>query len=131
MKVLDLGCGNGVVPVHLAKVLGYHASGIDGIQKFMDSANRFAKINKVAHFCSFRQGDMRNEIAKFSGFDMAILGAIGPVSGFIGKTLATVSSAFNPSGYVIIDDAFKEDSTLPDYDRVSTRTSFYQEITEN
>lgn len=131
LKVLDLGCGKGAVSVHLAKVLGYHATGIDGMQEFIDSANRLATINKVAHFCSFSQGDIRNEIAKFSGFDMVILGAIGPVFGFIGRTLATISSALNPGGYVIIDDAFKEDGTLPDYDRVSTRTAFYQEITDN
>ena len=130
LKVLDLGCGKGAVSVHLARELNCHVTGIDGLQPFIDSAIELAATNKVTHLCSFRQGDIREEISTCSGFDVIVLGAIGPVFGFIGDTLQAVTPALNPGGYVIIDDGFKEDGALPEYDRVVSRSEFYGQIAE-
>jgi cyclopropane fatty-acyl-phospholipid synthase-like methyltransferase len=130
LKVLDLGCGKGAVSVHHAAKLGCMVTGIDGMQEFVDAAIALAEKHKVSHLCSFRQGDIREEINTCSGFDVIILGAIGPVFGLIRDTLRTVTPALKPGGYVIIDDGFKEDGALPEYDRVVSRLEFYGQIAE-
>ncbi len=130
LKVLDLGCGKGAVSVHLAKEMGCHVTGIDGMQEFVDAAIALAEKHKLSHLCSFRQGDIRKEIKTCHGFDIIVLGAIGPVFGFIGDTLRTIAPALNPGGFVIIDDGFKEDGALPEYERVVSRSEFYAQITE-
>jgi len=131
LKVLDLGCGKGAVSIHLAKTLACTAVGIDGMAEFCEAANKFAEKQGVSHLCSFRQGDIREEIKTCRGFDLVVLGAIGAVFGFIGQTLDTISQALTPGGYVLIDDGFKEDNTLADYDKVISRSGFYHQIKES
>lgn len=130
LSILDLGCGKGAVSVHLAKTLGCHITGIDGLPEFIESAGKLAAENNVSHLCRFIHADIREEIKNCRDFDVVILGAIGPVFGFMAQTLQAIAPALRPGGYVFIDDGFKEDDTLPDYDRVLSRSAFYQQIAE-
>jgi SAM-dependent methyltransferase len=131
LNILDLGCGKGAVTVHLAKTLDCHITGIDGMPEFIESAGKLATKNGVSHLCRFIHADIREEIKNCRDFDVVILGAIGPVFGLMGQTLQSISPALRPGGYVFIDDGFKEDDTLPGYDRVLSRSAFYQQIEEN
>ncbi len=131
LKVLDLGCGKGAVAIHLAQALDCVVTGIDGMHEFVETAKTIAKKKNVDRRCSFIQGDIRGEINHYKGFDIIILGAIGPVFGFMGDTLRAVSPALKSGGFVIIDDGFKEDGTLPDYSRAISRSEFYAQIQEN
>lgn len=130
LKVLDLGCGKGAVSIHLAKALGCNATGIDGMPDFIEAANKIADTQGVSHLCKFRQGDIRVEIRNCKSFDLVILGAINPVFGFIGQTLDAITPTLVPEGYVLIDDGFKEDNTMPDYNKVISRSEFYHQIAE-
>lgn len=130
LAVLDLGCGKGAVSIHLAKTIGCTTLGIDGMQEFIDEAEKIAASQGVGDLCKFRQGDIREEVKSCKGFDLAILGAIGPVFGFMADTLDAVSQALSPEGYILLDDGFKEDNTLADYDRVISRSDFYRQIEE-
>jgi hypothetical protein len=98
------------------------------MEAFIASAKKLAEENKVGHLCRFVQGDIRTEINNYKDFDLVVLGAIGPVFGFVGDTLKAISPALKPNSWVIIDDGFKEDNTLPDYDRVISRSEFYSQI---
>ncbi len=126
--VLDLGSGKGVVAIHLAEKLGCRVTGIDGMEAFISDANRLAAARNVSQLCSFIQGDIRQKIQEYKNFDIVILGAIGPVFGFIGATLKTISTAIKPGGYVVIDDGYKPDGAMPGYDRILEKTPFYEQI---
>jgi len=111
LKILDLGCGKGAVSVITAKELGCFCHGIDAVPEFIAYAREKANEYKVANLCRFETGDIRVAINTISGFDVIVLGAIGPVLGNYYSTLTTLSSALNPKGIIIIDDGFIEDDS--------------------
>lgn len=131
LKVLDLGCGKGAVSIHLAKELGCEVTGIDGMEAFIQIAREMATAHHVSHLCNFFQGDIREAVRELKGFDVVILGAIGPVFGFMRETLKAVSPTLKKCGFVIIDDGFKDDGTMPDYNKALDKSNFYAQITES
>jgi len=111
LKVLDLGCGKGAVSVKVAKSLGCNCYGIDAIAEFVEYAQNKALEFKVEHLCRFETGDIREKVKELSGYDIIILGAIGPVFGDYYATLTTLSGCINKNGIFIIDDGYIENSS--------------------
>jgi SAM-dependent methyltransferase len=111
LKVLDLGCGKGVVSVKVAKELGCNCYGIDAIPEFIAYANEKAKEFKVAHLCRFEIGDIRDKIKTLPTYDIIILGAIGPVFGDYYATLTTLTKCLNDKGIIIIDDGYIDNNS--------------------
>ncbi|MGB5528790.1 MAG: class I SAM-dependent methyltransferase [Ignavibacteriaceae bacterium] len=111
LKVLDLGCGKGAVTVKLAQKLGCTCYGIDAIHEFVEFAQQKASELKVNHLCTFETGDIREKAKGFFGFDVVILGAIGPVFGDYFLTLSTLAKCINENGIFIIDDAYINDES--------------------
>jgi len=89
LKVLDLGCGKGAVSVKLSQEFGCISHGIDAIPEFVEFARQKASELKVNHLCKFETGDIREKVKELSGYDIAILGAIGPIFGDYFSTLST------------------------------------------
>jgi SAM-dependent methyltransferase len=110
LKVLDLGCGKGAVSVKVSKSLGCKCHGIDAIPEFIDYAQQKALEFKVEHLCAFEIGDIREKVKNLSGYDIVILGAIGPVFGDYYTTLTTLSGCINKNGIFIIDDGYIENN---------------------
>jgi cyclopropane fatty-acyl-phospholipid synthase-like methyltransferase len=111
LKVLDLGCGKGAVSVKLSKKLGCSCYGIDAITEFIEFANQKAIEFNIQHLCTFKVGDIREEVKALSGYDIIILGAIGPVFGDYYTTLTTLSGCINQNGIFIIDDGYIDDES--------------------
>lgn len=109
LKVLDLGCGKGAVSVKVSKECGCYCYGIDAISEFIGFARQKATEFKVNHLCKFDIGDIREKINDLSGYDVIILGAIGPVFGNYYSTLTTLSKCINKNGIFIIDDGYIDD----------------------
>ena len=64
---------------------------------------------EVSHLCTFETWDIRERIHYLSGYDIIVLGAIGPVFGDYYATLTSLTGCLNDQGIFIIDDAYIED----------------------
>lgn len=111
LKVLDLGCGKGAVSVKISQECGCSCNGIDAIPEFVEFARHKATELKVNHLCTFETGDIREKVKDLSGYDVVILGAIGPVFGDYFSTLSTLSKCINENGIFIIDDGYINDDS--------------------
>lgn len=123
-RVLDLGCGKGVVSVKVAKEFNVRCLGIDAFPDFIRYAGAKAKEYHVDDLCEFKTADMRKVITDHTGYDLVILGAIGPVLGNMEATLNQVRHCIRGNGYLIIDDAYVSDDRSP-YDGTYLK---YEEI---
>jgi len=111
LKVLDLGCGKGAVSIKVSKEHGCACYGIDAIPEFVEFAKQKAADFKVGHLCKFDTGDIREKVKELSGYDVVILGAIGPVFGDYFTTLSILANCINENGVFIIDDGYIKDDS--------------------
>ncbi len=121
LRLLDLGCGKGAVSVKAAAKLGCSCLGIDALEPFVEEARRKAEGFGVAELCRFETGDIRLRVREFSGFDVVVLGAIGPVLGDWRETLEAVSPCLAPGGLVIVDDGYLPEGSAFADPRVTTK----------
>lgn len=128
LKVLDLGCGKGAVSIKLSKTLGCVCYGIDAIPEFIAFSQQKATEFNVAHLCTFETGDIREKIKELSGFDIIILGAIGPVCGDYYQTLTSLSGCIGKKGVFIIDDGYIENHSNFVHPMIQNRKSILQQI---
>ena len=111
LKILDLGCGKGAVSVKVSREFGCTCYGIDAIPEFIELARQKANELKLDHLCKFETGDIREKVEDLSGYDVVILGAIGPVFGDYFSTLSTLAKCISKNGIFIIDDGYIEDGS--------------------
>ncbi len=111
LTILDLGCGKGAVSVQVAQTLGCTCHGIDAIPEFIDFAQLKATKLGVNHLCKFETGDIREKVNDLSGYDVVILGAIGPVFGDYYYTLMTLERCLKDTGIIIVDDGYISDDS--------------------
>lgn len=130
LKVLDLGCGKGAVSIKLAKEFNCSCIGIDAVEDFIKEAQNKAKEYGVEKRCQFEVGDIRERVKELKGFDIIILGAIGPVFGNYYSTLSTLSKCLNKNGLIIIDDGYIEDESSFSHPLTEKRSSILKQITE-
>jgi len=128
LKVLDLGCGKGAVSVTVSKTLGCTCYGIDAIPEFVEFAQQKATEYKVNHLCIFETGDIREKVKDLSGYDVVILGAIGPIFGDYFSTLSTLTKCINENGFFIIDDAYIDDNSVFSHPLMYKKSDILQQI---
>lgn len=107
-NVIDLGFGKGAVSVSLCRELGVRAKGIDLLPEFIEVAREKAKEFGVAHLCEFAVQDINVSVSSLSGYDIAVLGAVGDVLGNPAETLGKLKKVVRSNGYILIDEAFLE-----------------------
>lgn len=106
LKILDLGCGKGAVSIPAALEFNAFVTGIDAMPDFIDEAKAKAKEMNVENLCSFKVGDIRTVLPSYNGYNLIILGSIGPILGNVGDTLSKLESCLDENGYVILDDGY-------------------------
>lgn len=127
-KVLDLGCGKGAVSVKLSQQLKCSCYGIDAIEDFITFAQQKAKEYNVDQLCKFEVGDIREKVKDISGYDIIILGAIGPVFGDYYTTLNILSDCLNETGIILIDDGYSEDHSKFVHPLIFRKSDITQQI---
>ncbi len=130
LKILDLGCGKGAVSVKVSKALGCRCYGIDAIPEFIEYARQKADEFNVSHLCTFQTGDIREIINERTGYDVVILGAIGPVFGDYYTTLTILKKCINKNGIFIIDDGYIDDNSNFSHPLMYKKSSILQQIKE-
>jgi SAM-dependent methyltransferase len=130
LKVLDLGCGKGAVLINLAKEINCQCHGIDAVKEFIDEAKNKAKEFNVEEYCSFERDDIRVRIRDLRGYDIVILGAIGPVLGDYYSTLTKVSKCIEEAGLIIIDDGYIEDESKYSHPSMETRSEILKQVSD-
>jgi len=128
LKVLDLGCGKGAVSVKVSQKLGCTCYGIDAITEFVEFVHKKATEYEVNHLCIFEMGDIREKVIELSGYDVVILGAIGPVFGDYYSTLSTLAKCINENGIFIIDDGYINDDSDFSHPLMYKKSNILQQI---
>ena len=128
MQVLDLGCGKGAIAVKLAKEFGCRVHGIDGMEAFIAEAAQWAIKYQVGHLCRFQTGDIREAVKKLHNYDIAVLGSIGPVLGYVRETLEKTGACLKPDGYIILDDGYFPDGYDTDDENIVIRSAYFSQI---
>jgi len=127
-RLLDLGCGKGIVSVRAAAELGCSCLGLDAVEAFIAEAKSKAAEYGVDALCRFEVGDVRNRIKELSGFDAIVLGAIGPVFGDYRETLAVLSPCLKPDGIFVIDEGYFEDDSPYTHPIIRKKSEIMREI---
>ncbi|HSA96604.1 MAG TPA: class I SAM-dependent methyltransferase [Acidobacteriota bacterium] len=117
-RVIDLACGKGAVAVALARALGCSITGIDAFVPFVKEGQARAEAGGVAGLCRFRAGDIRIEAGMETGYDAALMLAVGAVFGGPRETIGILRHCVKPGGLIVIDDAYLLGQTIdfPGYD---------------
>jgi SAM-dependent methyltransferase len=127
-NIMDLGCGKGAVSIRIAQEINCAITGIDAVPEFIQEAKEYAMRYKVNHRCNFEVGDIRDKIKELTGFDIVILGAIGPILGDLKTTLRILKGSLIAQGFVLLDDGYIEDSSAVDYNKCLRKNEFYKQI---
>jgi cyclopropane fatty-acyl-phospholipid synthase-like methyltransferase len=105
-RVLELGCGKGVVAVRLAREFGFSVLAVDGIEPFIEGAASRAKKAGVENRCEFRCADLRQTLSDSGQFDLVMMIGVGPVLGDQAATIGALRDVVRPGGCMLIDDAY-------------------------
>jgi len=130
LRLLDLGCGKGVVSIRAAVELRCSCLGIDAVEAFIAEAKSKAAEYDVDSLCRFEVGDIRVRVKELSGFDVIVLGAIGPVFGNYRATLTALSPCLKPDGVFIIDEGYFEDDSEYTHPIIRKKGEIFREIAE-
>lgn len=103
--VLDVGCGVGVTPCHIAKKYGCRIVGIDVSEKMITMAKERAKKGNVKSNVEFRVADAQNLPFEDDLFDIVIGESVIAFLEDKQKGLNECMRVAKPSGYVGVNEA--------------------------
>ena len=130
LKVLDLGCGKGVVSINIAKQMNCECHGIDAIPEFISFSTSKAYEYGVGNLCQFEVGDIRENIRTLGKYDVIVLGAIGQVFGNYFETLTILNNNLKDGGLILIDDGYIEDQNSFKHDHVFSKSDLKKQISD-
>jgi len=113
IKVLDLGCGKGALPVQIAAKFGFNVTGVDAMSEFLKVAEEKSYEFKISSLCNFINEDILNYVTDRHDFNIVILASLGGIFGSNKQTIEKLRRQVCSGGYLIIDDGYlkKKDSS--------------------
>jgi 2-polyprenyl-3-methyl-5-hydroxy-6-metoxy-1,4-benzoquinol methylase len=131
-SVLDLGCGKGAVLLALGEELGFRGVGVDAFPPFIEAAQRAAAACGLSEKCQFRCADLRSVVTDCSGFDVAMMIAVGNVVGTWTEMIRLLRGCICPGGFLLINDAFLAPGTeapVPGYEGYTDHDDTLRQLT--
>ncbi len=130
LKVLDLGCGKGLVSISIARQMNCECHGIDAIPEFISFSISKADEFSVSGLCKFEVGDIREKVKTLGKYDVIILGSIGQVFGNYHDTLTILNNNLKNGGIIIIDDGYIEDESSFKHELVFSKSELKRQIAD-
>jgi ubiquinone/menaquinone biosynthesis C-methylase UbiE len=106
VKVLDLGCGKGALPVQIAAKFGFNVTGVDAMPEFLKFAEEKSVEFKVSSLCTFINEDIQNYVTDSHYFNIVILASLGGIFGSNKQTIEKLRTQVSSGSYIIIDDGY-------------------------
>jgi len=128
-RVLDLGCGKGILGISLAKRFGYKVKGIDAFSSFIEFANKKSKEYNVSNLCEFVCGDIKELIENESGYTVAVLSSVGQIWGNYISTIKKIRDCVLPEGYIILEEGFLVENSGVENENYISYESIVKQIT--
>lgn len=104
-SVLDVGCGAGVTPVHLAETMGCHVTGIDIHKGMIDRSRERAKRKGVEDLVEFRVADAQELPFEDNRFDAVITESVTAFPADKQKAVNEYARVTRPGGYVGMNES--------------------------
>ena len=130
LKILDLGCGKGSVLCKLSEELRCECVGIDGVPEFIQYARNLATEKNLSKYV-FVVGDIREEVACLSEYDVIILGSIGSVFGNHVETMEKLKPVLATEGIIVLDDGYIKDNCECDNGFMKRRSDIMGDIDDS
>jgi cyclopropane fatty-acyl-phospholipid synthase-like methyltransferase len=133
-RLLDLGCGKGAVSLALAGEFGFQVMGVDLFEPFVQEARARAGETRAGRLCQFVHGDMREAVAKYRNFDIAVYAAVGGVLGTWDQCVDKIRRCLRPGGLMVIDDGYlagDERVDRPGYEHYVGHDETLQQLTSH
>lgn len=113
-RVLDIGCGLGGTPRHVAHRYGAHVSGVDLTPEFIDTARDLSALVGLADVTEFHVGSALALPVGDAAFDLALMLHVGMNIEDKATLMTEARRALAPGGTFAIFDVMRaEDETTP------------------
>ncbi len=117
MKVLDAGCGQGVVACYLAKHFGVHVSGITIAKHEVNTATKRAKGNDVSTLTTFLLADYGDPPFPAATFDRVYTTETLSHSPDVQKTVQALAGVLKPGGKMVFAEYMMDHKKFDEQDR--------------
>jgi ubiquinone/menaquinone biosynthesis C-methylase UbiE len=108
-EVLEVGCGIGIGPVHIAKLYNCHVMAIDISEKMLEWAKKRASRDRGSHLITFRQADILNLPFEDERFDGVIVESLLAFVKDKEKALRELIRVTKPGKYIGVNESFWRD----------------------
>jgi len=135
-RVVDLGCGKGVLAVRIARTFHCSVTGLDLFEPFLESARVAAEHAGVTDRCVFEREDIQQvRDSRVESFDLAVLSAVGAGTfGTYADCIASIRRWVGRGGSILIGDGvlrhrLLEDAEFTGYGYYEPKKRAVQELT--
>jgi ribosomal protein L11 methyltransferase len=105
-KVLDLGCGSGILAIAAAKLGAQHVLGLDIDAVAVESAEKNIAQNGVSHKITVQQGSLENVITSARRFDVAVVNILARI--IIAMCDQHLGDVVRPGGLAVFSGIIEE-----------------------
>ncbi len=110
-EVLDVGCGIGVGPVHVARTYGCRVVGIDISERMVEWSRRRAREARLEGLIQLRIGDVLDLPFESDRFDVTMCESVLAFVADKERAIAEMVRVTKPGGYVGLNEAFLPDAS--------------------
>jgi len=113
-RVLDLACGKGGPALMLASAFGCHVLGVERAEEFAAAARERAAASRLDHLVEIVEADARSFALEPEAWNVVLCLGASFVWDGLPDTLATLTPAVRPGGYLAVGEPYWRRWPLPE-----------------